>query len=80
MFLVPTECDGFEAQPVWTLSGERTNITFYADVRVSDEWRIGDVEPAGKCSGSRCRTNTPQGGARTSSGCYTTPSNGHEDS
>ena len=46
MFLVPTECDGFEAQPVWTLSGERTNITFYADVRIGDEWRIGD---------SRCR-------------------------
>ena len=44
MFLVPTECDGFEAQAVWTLSGERTNITFYSDVRVSDEWRIGDVD------------------------------------
>ena len=44
MFLVPTECDGFEAQPVWTLSGERTNITFYADVRVGDEWRIGDID------------------------------------
>jgi alkylation response protein AidB-like acyl-CoA dehydrogenase len=44
MFLVPTECDGFEAQAVWTLSGERTNITFYSDVRISDEWRIGDVD------------------------------------
>jgi 3-oxocholest-4-en-26-oyl-CoA dehydrogenase alpha subunit len=44
MFLVPTECDGFEAQPVLTLSGERTNITFYADVRVGDEWRIGDID------------------------------------
>ena len=44
MFLVPRESDGFEAQAVWTLSGERTNITFYSDVRVSDEWRIGDVD------------------------------------
>ncbi|MBV8803758.1 MAG: acyl-CoA dehydrogenase family protein [Sinobacteraceae bacterium] len=44
MFLVPRNCDGFEAQAVWTLSGERTNITFYSDVRVSDEWRIGDVD------------------------------------
>lgn len=44
MFLVPTQSAGFEAQPVWTLSGERTNITFYADVRVGDEWRIGDVD------------------------------------
>lgn len=44
MFLVPLDTDGFAAQPVWTLSGERTNITFYSDVRVSDAWRIGDVD------------------------------------
>lgn len=44
MFLVPTASDGFEAQAVWTLSGERTNITFYSDVRIGDEWRIGDVD------------------------------------
>jgi alkylation response protein AidB-like acyl-CoA dehydrogenase len=44
MFLVPLDSDGVEAQPVWTLSGERTNITFYSDVRIGDEWRIGDVD------------------------------------
>nr|WP_231969162.1 MULTISPECIES: acyl-CoA dehydrogenase family protein [unclassified Mycobacterium] len=44
MFLVPCASDGFEAQAVWTLSGERTNITFYSDVRVGDEWRIGEVD------------------------------------
>jgi 3-oxocholest-4-en-26-oyl-CoA dehydrogenase alpha subunit len=44
MFLVPTAGEGFEAQAVWTLSGERTNITFYSDVRIGDEWRIGDVD------------------------------------
>lgn len=44
MFLVPTDSDGFEAQAVRTLSGERTNITFYSDVRIGDEWRIGDVD------------------------------------
>ena len=44
MFLVPTDRDGFEAQAVWTLSGERTNITFYSDVRIGDDWRIGDVD------------------------------------
>ena len=44
MFLVPLDSHGFEAQAVWTLSGERTNITFYSDVRISDEWRIGDVD------------------------------------
>jgi alkylation response protein AidB-like acyl-CoA dehydrogenase len=44
MFLVPRDSDGFDVQAVWTLSGERTNITFYSDVRISDEWRIGDVD------------------------------------
>lgn len=44
MFLVPSNTDGFAAQPIWTLSGERTNVTFYTDVRISDEWRIGDVD------------------------------------
>ncbi|MCT7659012.1 acyl-CoA dehydrogenase family protein [Mycobacterium deserti] len=44
MFLVPTDSAGFEAQAVWTLSGERTNITFYSDVRIGDEWRVGDVD------------------------------------
>ncbi|MEE2851922.1 MAG: acyl-CoA dehydrogenase family protein [Actinomycetota bacterium] len=44
MFLVPRDSDGFEAQAVWTLSGERTNVTFYSDVRVCDEWRVGDVD------------------------------------
>jgi alkylation response protein AidB-like acyl-CoA dehydrogenase len=43
MFLVPTASDGFDAQAVWTLSGERTNITFYSDLRISDQWRIGEV-------------------------------------
>lgn len=44
MFLVPTDSEGFAAQAIWTLSGERTNITFYADVRISDDWRIGEVD------------------------------------
>jgi len=44
MFLVPLRHEGVEAQGVWTLSGERTNITFYSDVRISDAWRIGEVD------------------------------------
>ncbi len=43
-FLVPMKQPGVEVRPVHTLSGERTNITFYNDVHVSDEWRIGDVD------------------------------------
>ena len=43
-FLVPTSAPGFEMQPIRTLSGKRTNITFYDGVRVGDEWRVGDVD------------------------------------
>ena len=43
-FLVPMDQAGVEVQAVFTLSGERTNITFYNDVRVSDRWRIGEVD------------------------------------
>jgi alkylation response protein AidB-like acyl-CoA dehydrogenase len=44
MFLVPMDQPGVEVQGVVTMSGERTNISFYNDVRVSDEWRIGEVD------------------------------------
>lgn len=43
-FLVPMKQPGVEVQAVHTLSGERTNITFYNDVRVEDRWRIGEVD------------------------------------
>ncbi len=43
-FLLPTDLPGFEAQAVYTLSGERTNITFYNGVRLDDRWRIGEVD------------------------------------
>jgi alkylation response protein AidB-like acyl-CoA dehydrogenase len=42
-FLVPLDSPGIEAQPVYTLSGERTNITFYNEVFVEDHWRISEV-------------------------------------
>jgi alkylation response protein AidB-like acyl-CoA dehydrogenase len=43
-FLVPLDAPGIEVQAVYTLSGERTNITYYSDVRIDDRWRIGDVD------------------------------------
>jgi alkylation response protein AidB-like acyl-CoA dehydrogenase len=43
MFLVPLDLPGIEIQPVMTMGGDRTNITFYTDVRVADRWRVGDV-------------------------------------
>ena len=44
MFLVPMDTPGIEVTPILTLSGERTNITYYTDVRVADEWRVGAVD------------------------------------
>jgi 3-oxocholest-4-en-26-oyl-CoA dehydrogenase alpha subunit len=43
-FLVPLGQPGVEIQPVHTMSGERTNLTFYSDVRVDDSLRIGEVD------------------------------------
>ena len=42
MFLVPIDAPGIEVQALPTL-GERTNITYYGDVRLSDRYRIGEV-------------------------------------
>ncbi|HVV77736.1 MAG TPA: acyl-CoA dehydrogenase family protein [Mycobacteriales bacterium] len=43
MFLVPMDTPGIERQAVRTMGYERTNIVFYKDVRVSDFYRVGDV-------------------------------------
>jgi len=43
MFLVPMDSDGVEVQGIRTVDGDRTNITYYSDVRVDDKYRIGDV-------------------------------------
>jgi 3-oxocholest-4-en-26-oyl-CoA dehydrogenase alpha subunit len=43
MFLVPLNTPGVEIQPLRTVDGDRTNITYYSDVRVDDKYRIGEV-------------------------------------
>jgi alkylation response protein AidB-like acyl-CoA dehydrogenase len=43
LFLVPLDTPGIEVQPIHTLSDEQSNATYYADVRVPDHFRIGDV-------------------------------------
>ena len=43
MFLVPLDCPGVEIQPLRTVDGDRTNITYYSDVRVDDRYRVGAV-------------------------------------
>ena len=43
-FLVPLKQPGVEIRAVRTVSGERTNLTFYTDVRVDDSLRVGEVD------------------------------------
>jgi len=43
MFLVPLDTPGIEIQGIRTIDGDRTNITYYSDVRVDDRYRVGDV-------------------------------------
>jgi 3-oxocholest-4-en-26-oyl-CoA dehydrogenase alpha subunit len=43
MFLVPLASPGVEIQAIRTFGGERTNIVYYSDVRISDRYRLGGV-------------------------------------
>lgn len=43
VFLVPMDTPGVEVHPVHTLMDERTNITYFTDVRIHDKYRIGEV-------------------------------------
>ena len=43
MFLIPMDTPGIRVDPVHTMATERTNATFYDDVRVGDECRLGEI-------------------------------------
>jgi len=43
MFLVPLNSPGIEIQGLRTVDGDRTNIVYYSDVRISDRFRLGGV-------------------------------------
>jgi alkylation response protein AidB-like acyl-CoA dehydrogenase len=43
LFLVPITSEGLEVQPIYTLGSQRTNSTFYTNVRVPDRARIGGL-------------------------------------
>jgi len=43
IFFFPMSLPGITIQPVDTLQDERTNITFYDEVRVPDRYRLGEV-------------------------------------
>lgn len=43
MFVLPMDTPGISVEPVWTIGSERTNATFYDDVRVGDDCVLGGV-------------------------------------
>ncbi|MDB5722407.1 MAG: hypothetical protein JWP15_3025 [Alphaproteobacteria bacterium] len=43
VFAVPLDQAGYRCDPIDTVGGERTNTTFYDDVRVPDAYRLGEV-------------------------------------
>ncbi len=43
LFLVPLKVPGVEIRPVHTFMDERTNATFYSDVRIPDRYRLGEI-------------------------------------
>ncbi|CAN5185274.1 hypothetical protein BH10PSE13_BH10PSE13_03660 [soil metagenome] len=48
MFVVPMNLPGIELHPVYTLQDEKTNITYFTDVRVPDRYRLGEVNEGSK--------------------------------
>ena len=44
MFILPMDTPGITIEPVPTMATERTNATFYDDVRVGNEWVLGEVD------------------------------------
>jgi alkylation response protein AidB-like acyl-CoA dehydrogenase len=52
MFLVPKTTPGVEIHPIFTMQEERTNATFYTDVRIPDRYRIGEVNGGLKVLGA----------------------------
>ena len=43
-FVVPLDTPGVEIRAVTTMGTERSNATFYDDVRIGDRWRLGEVD------------------------------------
>jgi len=43
MFLIPTDTPGVRVEVIDTMQEERTAATFYDDVRISDHYRVGEV-------------------------------------
>ncbi len=62
LFLVPLDDPGVEIHPVYTFMDERTNATFYSDVRVPDRYRVGEVNGGVKVMSSALSQEQSGGG------------------
>ncbi|MFV8817874.1 acyl-CoA dehydrogenase [Haliea sp. E17] len=62
MFLVPLDDPGVEIHPVYTFMDERTNATFYSDVRIPDRYRVGEVNGGVKVMSSALSQEQSGGG------------------
>jgi alkylation response protein AidB-like acyl-CoA dehydrogenase len=55
LFLVPRDAPGVSLHPVHTFMDERTNATFYDNVRLPDRFRLGEVNGGAKVLGAALR-------------------------
>ena len=44
LFLVPIDTPGIQIEPIYTIGGVRTNVTYYSEVVVADSCRVGDID------------------------------------
>jgi 3-oxocholest-4-en-26-oyl-CoA dehydrogenase alpha subunit len=51
MFVLPMDTPGITVEPVPTMGTERTNATFYDNVRVGNEWVLGEVDEGWRVMG-----------------------------
>ena len=48
LFALPLDAPGYRCDEIKTIGNERTNTTFYESVRVSDDYRLGEVNGGAK--------------------------------
>jgi alkylation response protein AidB-like acyl-CoA dehydrogenase len=48
LFVLPLSQPGYVCHPIETIGGERTNTTFYENMRVPDDYRLGEVNGGAK--------------------------------
>ena len=48
VFILPMSTPGITVDPIWTMSTERSNATFYDDVHVGNEWVVGEPDQGWK--------------------------------